>query len=102
VNAPSGQVTVIESMMRGVPMIATACAGTNDYVVDGVDGLLVAPKNVASMVSALRTVWEDAALRGALSRNARQASLDKFSFPAAAARLTELMTQLANRQPRRD
>jgi hypothetical protein len=47
-------------------------------------------------------VWEDAALRGALSRNARQASLDKFTFPAAAARLTELMTQLANRQPRRD
>jgi len=102
VNAPSGQVTVIESMMRGVPMVATACAGTNDYVVDGVDGLLVPPNDVPAMVNALRTVWEDAALRNALSRNARQASLDKFTFPAAAARLTELMTQLANRQPRRD
>ena len=102
VNAPSGQVTVIESMMRGVPMVATACAGTTDYVVDGVDGILVAPNDVAAMVNALRTVWEDAALRTALSRNARQASLDKFTFPAAAARLTELMTQLANRRSRPD
>ena len=102
VNAPSGQVTVIESMMRGVPLVATACAGTSDYVVDGVDGILVAPNDVAAMVSALRTVWEDAALRTALSRNARQASLDKFTFPAAAARLTELMTQLASRLPRPD
>ena len=102
VDAPSGQVTVIESMMRGVPLVATACAGTSDYVVDGVDGILVAPNDVAAMVSALRTVWEDAALRTALSRNARQASLDKFTFPAAAARLTELMTQLASRLPRPD
>jgi len=102
VNAPSGQVTVIESMMRGVPLVATACAGTSDYVVDGVDGILVAPNDVAAMVSALRTVWEDAALRTALSRNARQASLDKFTFPAAAARLTELMTQLTSRLPRPD
>ena len=102
VNAPSGQVTVIESMMRGVPLVATACAGTSDYVVNGVDGILVAPNDVAAMVSALRTVWEDAALRTALSRNARQASLDKFTFPAAAARLTELMTQLASRLPRPD
>ena len=102
VNAPSGQVTVIESMMRGVPLVATACAGTSDYVVDGVDGILVAPNDVAAMVSALRTVWEDAALRTALSRNARQASLEKFTFPAAAARLTELMTQLASRLPRPD
>jgi glycosyltransferase involved in cell wall biosynthesis len=95
VDAPSGQVTVIESMMRGVPLVATACAGTNDYIADCVDGILVAPGDVAAMVSALRTVWEDAARRQTLSQGARQTSLDKFSFPAAAARLTDLMTQLA-------
>ena len=98
VDAPSGQVTVIESMMRGVPLVATACAGTNDYIADGVDGILVPPKDVPAMVSALRTVWENAELRLALSQGARQASLDKFSFPAAAARLTDLMNQLAHQQ----
>jgi glycosyltransferase involved in cell wall biosynthesis len=97
VDAPSGQVTVIESMMRGVPLVATACAGTADYIADGVDGILVAPKDVPAMVGALRTIWEDAALRGRLSQRARQASLDKFSFPAAAARLTDLMNKLAHK-----
>jgi glycosyltransferase involved in cell wall biosynthesis len=97
VDAPSGQVTVIESMMRGVPLVATACAGTNDYIADGVDGILVAPKDIPAMVNALRTVWDDAALRRTLSLGARQASLDKFSFPAAAARLADLMSQLAPR-----
>ena len=94
VDAPSGQVTVIESMMRGVPLVATACAGSTDYIADGIDGILVPPKDVQAMISALHSVWESAALRSALSRQARQASLDKFSFSAAAARLTELMSQL--------
>jgi glycosyltransferase involved in cell wall biosynthesis len=101
VDAPSGQVTVIESMMRGVPLVATACAGTHDYINDGVDGILVAPKDVSAMVSALRTVWEDAELRRDLSLRARQASLDKFSFAAAAARLMDLMNELAPEQPDR-
>lgn len=97
VDAPSGQVTVIESMMRGVPLVATDCAGTKDYIASGVDGVLVAPGDVGAMVGALRAVWEDAELRGTLSQHARQASLDKFSFPAAAARLTELMSQVARK-----
>ena len=95
VDAPSGQVTVIESMMRGVPLVATACAGTNDYIADGVDGILVAPGDVPAMVDALRALWDDAALRDRLSQQARQASLDKFSFPAAAASLQVLMDRLA-------
>lgn len=95
IDSPSGQVTVIESMMRGVPLVATQCAGTSDYIADGVDGILVLPNDITSMMSALRTVWEDPELRRALSQGARQASLEKFSFPAAAARLTDLMSQLA-------
>jgi glycosyltransferase involved in cell wall biosynthesis len=85
-------------MMRGVPLVATACAGTHDYINDGIDGILVAPKDVSAMVSALRTVWEDAELRRVLSQRARQASLDNFSFAAAAARLMDLMNELAHQQ----
>jgi glycosyltransferase involved in cell wall biosynthesis len=99
VDAPSGQVTVIESMMRGVPLVATACAGTHDYIDSGVDGILVKPRDVPAMVSALRTVWDDAELRRLLSKRARQASLDKFSFAAAGVRLMDLMNQLAPEQP---
>lgn len=102
IDAPSGQVTVIESMMRGVPLVATACAGTLDYINDGVDGILVAPGDVQAMVRALRTVWEGAGLRRMLSQQAGHTSLDKFSFPAAAGSLANLMNQLTPKQPHGD
>jgi glycosyltransferase involved in cell wall biosynthesis len=94
IDAPSGQVTVIESMMLGVPMIATECAGTFDYINQDSDGLLVKPRDVASMAAALERLWNDAALRGRLSVNARKAALENFTFGAAGARLQEILDEL--------
>lgn len=96
-DAPSGQVTLIESMMLGVPLVATACAGTTDYIVDGQDGLLVAPKDTASMVTALKKVWDDHGLRQQLSAQAKRSSMQKFSFKAASASLAVLMERMAAR-----
>lgn len=93
--APSGQVTVIESMMLGVPLVATDCAGTGDYIDDGADGLLVPARDPAALAAALRRLWDDAALRAALSRQARQAALEKFSFRAASTHLRALMDRFA-------
>jgi glycosyltransferase involved in cell wall biosynthesis len=95
IAAPSGQVTLIESMMLGVPLVATACAGTFDYVDDGVDGLLVKPRDVAAMENALARLWNDASLRASLSANAKRNSLQNFSFEAAGKRLLVLMDQVA-------
>jgi glycosyltransferase involved in cell wall biosynthesis len=94
-KSPSGQVTVIEAMMRGVPVVATACAGTDDYIESGRDGVLVAPRDVAGMKETLRQLWEDAALRQTLAAQGRRASLEKYTFAAAATRLVALMNQLA-------
>lgn len=91
VNAPSGQVTVIESMMLGVPLVATACAGTSDYIDDGADGVLVPPRDVAAMKTALQRLWTDQSAREALSQQARRNALEKFTFGAAATHLLRLM-----------
>lgn len=96
-DAPSGQVTLIESMMLGVPVLATECAGTVDYINDGVDGLMVKPKDVASMRAGLQRLWEDAALRERLSQQAKQASLDQFTFKAASTSLAPLMDRFDRR-----
>lgn len=98
VEAPSGQVTVIESMMLGVPLIATACAGTSDYIANGVDGVLVPARDVEAMTAALRTVWNDSATRASLSHNARHNALEKYSFGAAATHLLRLMNQFGTRR----
>lgn len=91
--SPSGQVTVIESMMRGVPLIATECAGTLDYIGDGIDGLLVKANDVASMTIALERLWNDAPLRLSLSRRAQQTANEKFTFHAASNSLLRLINK---------
>ncbi len=41
----SGQVTVLEAMMLEKPVVATRAAGTEDYVIEGENGLLVPPED---------------------------------------------------------
>lgn len=89
----SGQVTVIESMIRGVPLIATKCAGTLDYIDDGIDGLLAKSNDVASMVAALERLWNDKALRSNLSHNAQQSAFEKFTFKVASNSLLRLINK---------
>lgn len=97
IDAPSGQVTIIESMMLGVPLVATACAGTTDYIVDGVDGLLVRSKSLAEMMAALETLWNDGVKRRSFSAQAKLSSMSKFTFDAASGHLKMLMDQLERR-----
>jgi glycosyltransferase involved in cell wall biosynthesis len=96
-SSPSGQVTVIESMMLGVPLIATDCAGTSDYIEDGVDGVLVQPRDAVSLKAALQALWTDAGLRSRMSAQAQKSSLEKFTFRAASHQLLTLMNQFSSR-----
>lgn len=64
---------VTEALAHGVPVVAFAdCPGVNELVIDGVNGLLVDPGNdrAGRLATALRTLLENDALRGKLSRQA--------------------------------
>lgn len=62
---PFGQV-VLEAMAAGVPIIASAEGGPAEVVTDGVDGLLVAPRDPAALAAALRRLAADPSLCSAL------------------------------------
>ena len=62
---PFGQV-VLEAMAAGVPIIASAEGGPAEVVTDGVDGLLVAPRDPAALAAALRRLAADPSLCHAL------------------------------------
>lgn len=46
--------TLLESLSSGRPVIATRCGGPEDFIAEGIDGILVAPNNAPSLSDALQ------------------------------------------------
>jgi glycosyltransferase involved in cell wall biosynthesis len=58
--------SVIEAMLTGLPVVATAIRGPREQVVDGETGFLVPPRTVEPLAVALRRLVADRALRAAM------------------------------------
>ena len=61
-----------EAMSTGLACIASSVCGTRAQVTDGVDGLLVPPRDAGALADALRRLLTDAALRARMGRAARE------------------------------
>jgi glycosyltransferase involved in cell wall biosynthesis len=90
----SGQVTVVEAMTMGRPLVATRCMGTEDYIASGENGLLVSPQSIQEMASAIERLWQDDTLREHLGGNAREYARSHFSDEAVGASLTRILDAL--------
>lgn len=90
----SGQVTIVETMMLGRAVVATRCIGSEDYVEDGVTGLLVPARDAGALASAIRAMWEDAPRRRRLGEAARAHAVAHFTFEASAAPLAVLLDRI--------
>ena len=64
--------TVIEAASMGIPTIGTRINGLVDAVCDGETGILVKPKDVKSLVSALKKLLDNPALMAQMGTAARQ------------------------------
>lgn len=71
---------VLEAMASALPVLATTVAGTPEAVRDGLDGLLVPPRNTAVLADKLRLLLGDADLRQRLGTSARQRAVEAFSL----------------------
>lgn len=75
----AGQITLIQAMQFGKPVILTQSDGlTNDYVVDGFNGLIV-EKDKDAVLNALKRLYEDPILYSTLSENGRKMYEERFS-----------------------
>jgi glycosyltransferase involved in cell wall biosynthesis len=62
---------LVEALCRGRPVVASSVGGIRDVIQDGVNGLLVEPRNAGALADALVAVLSDRALAerlGALAR----------------------------------
>jgi glycosyltransferase involved in cell wall biosynthesis len=71
---------LLEAMAAGRAVVASRVAGIPDVVTDGVDGLLVEPKDVDGLASALRRLAGDPALRQRLGAAARDTVTRRLSW----------------------
>lgn len=72
-------VVLVEAMRRGLPIVATSVGGIPEVVEDGVNAILVPPRDAASLARALARLLDDPALRSRLGS----------AGPARASRFTE-------------
>jgi glycosyltransferase involved in cell wall biosynthesis len=61
---------LVEAMYLGCPVVATNVGGIPELITDGVEGLLVAPRDPASLAEALQRLVADVALRQRLGSRA--------------------------------
>lgn len=88
-NEQSGSLALIEAMQAGLPVVATACDGIPEDLVDGEHGLLAAPGDPASLAAALSRVLGNETLRRRLAAGARRRYDERFAPAAVAAGLLE-------------
>src|SRR5207248_2526651 len=87
----SGQVTVVDAMTLGRPLIATRCLGTEEYVIDGQTGLLVEQQSVGALMKAIQRLWADQALRERLGQSAAEFARGHFSNEAIGRALKQVL-----------
>lgn len=66
---------LLESMCLGIPCISTNCAGSEEYIRNGENGILIPIKNVEKLAEAIIKLIEDRELRDKISKNSKKVLL---------------------------
>ena len=74
----TGQVVMFEAMALGKPVVATRVAGTEDYIRDGENGLLVEPGDAPALAAAVNRLLRDREFAGRLGQAALQDCRSEF------------------------
>jgi glycosyltransferase involved in cell wall biosynthesis len=86
--------TILEAMLAGVPVVATAVGGIGEMIRDGRDGVLCPPGDPAALAAAVVRVIEDPDLARRLTDSAYQRVMDQFTFEKHMEATLALYTQL--------
>jgi glycosyltransferase involved in cell wall biosynthesis len=83
--------SVIEAMLTGLPVVATAIRGPREQVADRETGFLVPPATVAPLAAALARLVADPALRARMGAAGRARAVALYDEAAVLARTLDLL-----------
>jgi glycosyltransferase involved in cell wall biosynthesis len=85
---------IVEAMLAGIPVVASAVGGIPEIVVEGETGLLVAPNDAGALADALRRIADDPELREKMAARCRSVALAQFTAQTMAANFEALYREL--------
>lgn len=94
---PFGRV-VIEAMALGIPVVATSVGGPAEIIEDGVDGILLAPRNPDGWATAIARLVDSVDLRRSLGDAARRRAQD-FSLLGHVSEMRAVYAEATRPQP---
>ena len=92
VGQESFGIALVEAMAAGVPVVATDIPGYREVVSDGVEGLVVPPRDPEALAAALVTVLTEPELAKRLGEAGRERART-FDWPIVVDRVEELYTR---------
>lgn len=90
-------IVLLEAMAMGKPVIASGIEGYRCVVTNGVDGILVPPKNDRKLAFAIQELAEDSELRRSMGENGRQKAQD-YSWGKIARQVLDCYVKILGRQ----
>lgn len=88
--------TILEALATGRPVITTDMPGCREPIREGVNGLLVPPRNAPALASAMKRMMADPVKIGAMARAARQTATDIYDVDKVNALLLDVMQLQGN------
>ena len=91
-------IVVLEAWRAGCPAVVSGIGGTREFVVDGLDGVVVDPHVTSELADALTRVLTDDELRRTLIANGAERVKD-FGWPVVAERYRQIYERVSKRIP---
>jgi glycosyltransferase involved in cell wall biosynthesis len=94
--------TLVEGMVAGCAVVATAAGGPLDIVIDGDSGILVPPDDAGALAESLIVLLNDPARAGALGRAGEERARTHFSLARVVDEMAEIFQDVytvGSRQP---
>jgi len=90
-------IVLLEAMAAGAPIVASAIPGFHDVVSNGLQGLLVEPRNPGALADALCRLLGNPELRASM-RRAGQDTAQAYDWPRVASQVLDYYTEVLERR----